>query len=318
MKCKIFSFLSAIALLSSSEIVGYNQPLSLNLGQTNWMDGMPLPGYGFAFQEYLSIYQADRWTDSRGLPIGGVPGPLFRPWVSLNQFLYQTDWTLPTGAQIGYDFIVPYVLAAHLETPNLLNFTTSGRGFGDIYTGPWLQWQPMDLWGHTFAHRIEFAFIAPTGKYHANRTINPSTHVWAFNPYWAGTFFLTKNWEFSWRMHYLTSWKNHKTGIRAGDAFHTNYSFSWKINDPLATYVGVAGYYFNQFQDSKLHGRHIPASKEKIFAIGPILSVVFTEGTALNVAAYVETWDRNRPEFSYFLFRISHYFGEFGRNNCCQ
>lgn len=311
----IFKFITGLILLNSP-LIGYNLPNSLNLGETNFLDGMPLP-YGLNLIEYFDFFESHRFRDYRGQTLGHVPSPDFDPRVATTQFYYQTDWTLPTGAQIGLDVLIPYVFTTNLSTPNQLLFNTSGGGFADPLIGLAFQWQPTEIFGFTYAQRIEFVQILPIGKFHKHDVINPGSHYWSFIPYWAGTLFFTPKWEVSWRLHYLISSKNHDTGIRPGDAFFMNYSTSWEINETPNVRLGFGGYYLTQLQKSKLNGKYIEHDKEQVFSIGPIINWGFADGTQVNFACYIETNNKNRVQFDKFLFRIFHNF-DFSSDCCCD
>ena len=49
--------------------------------------------------------------------------------------------------------------------------------------------------------RLEAQFIIPTGKYSDQRDVKPGAGFFSFDPYWAGTLFVTPKWEISYRAH---------------------------------------------------------------------------------------------------------------------
>ncbi len=138
-----------------------------------------------------------------------IPGTDVEAWVSLTQFLYQSDTPLLFGGKWGMDVIVPYVSINASYAPGIPGPEANGGGFGDILVGPYLQWDPiMGKNGPVFMHRIELQLILPTGKYDANKELNPGSNFFSFNPYWSGTLFITPRWTLSTRLHYLWNAEN--------------------------------------------------------------------------------------------------------------
>jgi hypothetical protein len=126
---------------------------AVNLGFTSFLDGGPLAGPGLYFTEYLQYYTADKLAD---LPI---PNPSVDAWVSLNQFIYQSNQVLWVGGKWGLGVIVPLV---SIDSDPL---SDNGAGLGDLLVGPYLQWDPiLGKTGPIFMQRIELQLILPTGK----------------------------------------------------------------------------------------------------------------------------------------------------------
>ena len=190
---RIGIFVSFMAMLISSQAGAYDEP-AVNLGLTSFMDGGPPAGPGLYYTQYLQYYTADSLKDSDGddLPL---PGPDLEAWVSLSQFIYQSDQDILFGGKWGIDVIIPYV-SADLDYDAAGPFPqANGGGFGDILVGPLLQWDPiMSAAGPRFMHRIEFQMIFPTGKYSNRKELNPGANFFQFNPYWSGTFFHSPRW----------------------------------------------------------------------------------------------------------------------------
>jgi len=105
-------------------------------------------------------------------------------------------------------------------------------------------------------HRIELSVILPTGNYSANEALNPGANFFSFNPYWAGTLFITPKLTVSTRLHYLWNAKNTDpydpgaTGIKdtqAGQAVHANFAASYEVI-PKKLRLGINGYALKQIQ----------------------------------------------------------------------
>jgi len=279
----------------------YDQP-SVNLGFTSFMDGAPPAGPGLYFAEYIQYYTTDDFADL------AIPDPELDVWVSLNQFLYQSNQTVLLGAKWGMDVIVPIVSLDSSPLPD------NGTGMGDLLVGPYLQWDPiMGPNGPKFMHRIEFQFIFPTGKYDDDKVLNPGSNFFSFNPYWSGTYFFTPKLTASWRLHYLWNAENDDPFIgfgaddtQAGEAIHCNIAASYEVI-PRMVRIGVNSYYLKQITDSKVNG-HSVSGKEEVFAIGPGALFSFSQDTHLFLNTYFESEAENRPEGERFVVRLVHHF----------
>lgn len=300
-----------VTLLPAGPARAYDQPLGLNLGFTSFLDGAPPAGPGWYFQEYLALYTADDFPNPPG-PIAS--GADVDAWISLNQVIYQSNTPLLFGGKWGIDVIVP-VIYIDAEDDNGVLADNAG-GVGDVYVGPFLQWDPiMGPKGPILMHRIEFQTIWPTGKYDDDKTLNPGSNFFSFNPYWAGTYVFTPKLTASWRVHYLWNDKNDDPFIgipgspddtQAGQAWHANFAASYELM-PKQFRVGVNGYYFKQFEDSEVGGTEVPG-KEEVFAIGPGALLSFSQDTHLFFNAYFETDAEYRPEGEKYILRLVHHF----------
>ncbi|MBC8207099.1 MAG: transporter [Kiritimatiellales bacterium] len=294
----LFAFLAAPAL-------AYDQP-SVNLGLTSFLDGGPPAGPGLYFQEYLQYYTASHVKDA---PFPATD-PEINVWVSLNQLVYQSDQDLFFGGKWGMNMILP-VVQIDSDIPAAPD---NGTGFGDLVVGPFLQWDPiMGDNGPIFMHRIELAFILPTGKYAPNRALNPGSNFVSFNPYWAATYFFSPKLTASTRVHYLWNAKNtdpntpgalHDT--QAGQAFHANFAVNYEVI-PKKLRLGLNGYALKQITASKVDGNKV-AGKEQVFAIGPGALFSFSQDTHLFFNAYFESGAEYRPEGERYVLRLVHHF----------
>ncbi len=288
-----------LAALLATPVAAYDQPLGLNLGFTSFLDGAPPAGPGFYFAEYVQYYTTDRLADM------AVPDPEIDAWVSLNQFIYQSDKKVLLGGKWGLDVIVPLVGIDSSPNPPL----TNNDGLGDIYVGPYLQWDPiMGANGPKFMHRIELQTIWPTGKYDSTKVLNPGSNFFSFNPYWAGTYFFNPKLTASCRVHYLWNARNDETRHQAGQAVHANFAASYELM-PKRLRAGVNGYFLKQVSSSEDSGAVTAGDpKEQVVGIGPGALYSFSQDTHLFFNAYFETSVQNRTDGERFVLRLVHHF----------
>jgi anthranilate 1,2-dioxygenase (deaminating, decarboxylating) large subunit len=308
----------AVGLLWAPSAQAYDLPLGLNLGLTSFLDGGPPAGPGFYFSEYVNYISADEWKDDDGeetLPFSQDVSA----WVLMSQFIYQSDRDLLLGGKWGLNLMLPYVaidLDPEEGTPVSLD---SSSGLGDVLIGPFLQWDPiMGDKGPIFMHRIEFQLMFPTGKYDDDRSLNPGSNVFSFNPYWAGTLFITPKWTATWRAHYLWNDENDEPGpndqqagaqdVQAGQALHVNFATAYELL-PKKFRVGINGYYLKQITDSQIDGEDREMlKKEQVFALGPGAVWHISQDDHLFFNTYFETEAENRPEGYRANIRWVHHF----------
>ena len=312
---RLNALLSAVCLLVvlafTLPAAAYDQPLGLNLGFTSFMDGGPPAGPGWYFTEYIQLYNGDHLRDFPPAPHGDVDA-----WVSLNQLIYQSDQQLFLGGKWGLDVIVPLVcIDADPAAPD------NAAGVGDLLVGPFLQWDPiMGANGPVLMHRVELQLILPTGKYDNEKALNPGSNHFSFNPYWAGTWFVTPKLTATCRVHYLWNANNNDPfspgpGLvvdnrRPGEAFHANFAASYEVM-PKQLRVGANGYYLRQISDSKWSGPGLttnPSEREQVFGIGPGAMWSFSKDMHLFFNMYFESHVKNRPEGERFNLRLVYHF----------
>ena len=315
----IVFFAGFIFLMGNTATLAYDLP-AVNLGFTSFLDGGPPAGPGFYFTQYLQYYTSDELKNSHGKEaLPSFADEDLDAWISLTQFIYQSDKDILAGGKWGLDVIIPVVnLNMDYGTSNSMFPQDNGTGLGDILVGPYLQWDPiMGKKGPIFMQRIELQMIFPTGKYDKDKELNPGSNFFSFNPYWAGTLFLTQRLTASTRIHYLWNARNNDPGrqyralgahdTRAGQAFHMNFAMAYAVI-PNRLRVGINGYYLKQLTKMELNGDSLSNTEEKVFGIGPGLVYHFSKNDHLFFNMYFESNVENRSEGNRFNVRWVHHF----------
>jgi hypothetical protein len=293
---------AAACLATAAPAVAQALP-PVNLGATSFLDGGPPDGPGIYLNEYLQYYTADRFNDAAGhaLPL---PNPDLNVWTSLTQLILLPNYDLPLiNAKPALDLLLPVVSTdVSFGAPGPFP-RDNGAGLGDLLIGPALQFNPINGpdGQPLFVHRLEAQFIIPTGKFNADRQINPGSGFFSFDPYWAGTLFLGKKLEASYRLHYLWNAVSHhaepEQGIestQAGQAVHVNFAVSYEAIEKHLR-VGINGYYLKQTTDSEINGARVPG-REQVLGIGPGFIYSFNPQNHVFFNTYIETDVHNRPE----------------------
>jgi len=304
---------ATLGALLPSVACAYDEP-TVNLGATSFMDGAPPAGPGVYLTEYLQYYTANKLKDNNGNNLT-LPKQSVDVTDLLTQITYVSEQTLGT-ANLGVQFLLPAVFQA--DTDDGLNGAAlhGKTGVGDLEIGPFLQFAPiMGAAGPKMLNRVEFTFILPTGEYDKTAAVNPGSNFWSFNPYWAATYFFTPELTASWRLHYLWNAKNDEadtsSGLaagtsQAGQAVHGNWTVDYAVTPQLR--VGLNGYFFDQFTDTKNNGVDVANRKESVWAVGPGAMYSFSKDDHLFFNAYFEQDAENRPEGNRIQARWVHHF----------
>ncbi|KTD25009.1 Protein involved in meta-pathway of phenol degradation [Legionella lansingensis] len=313
--CKWF-FGIVCCIVQISTALAYDEP-AVNLGYTSFFDGGPPAGPGFYFQDYFQYYTTNRLNDNKGKRL---PFPRNDVDVAVNttQLIYLSTKKI-VGANLGVSALLPWVINANVDDGLNNAVLKIQDGPSDLFIGPALQYDPImrkDGKGPLFVHRFALDIIAPMGEYDNFIAINPGGNFWAINPYWAATIWITPKWSSSTRLHYLWNAKNHDPNIafgptarttQAGQAvfgnFATNYAITEKFN------VGINGYFFDQFTDTRVNDINVPGRREKVWAIGPGALYNISKNLFLFCNLYIEQDARNRPQGTSGILRFTGHFG---------
>ncbi len=291
-----------------SAAAGLAADLSLppvNLGDTNFQDGIAFPGW--LVQETLSLYRAGSFRDADG---GRRPGENRAEIFSAVTHVAWMSRTKLLGAWYGLEVLVPLV---RIDLDTDFGPRDTDRGFGDVTVCPaFLQWPEARLGGTSLFQRVNLLFKLPTGDYASRSAVNVGTHLVSFNPYYAATWVPTPRLEASTRLHYLYNFENRDPFDRLGaeraqpgQAVHANVAVSFEAIEGLR--LGLSAYGLKQVSDDRLDGEPLSRSRERVLGIGPGLK--FRWGSwSVFLHAYREFEAENRPQGNKGVFRLAKTF----------
>ncbi len=207
---------------------------------------------------------------------------------------------------------------AHVDVDDgLHNAALSSRaGLGDLTVGPFLQLPTLSHADGSplLTQRVEVDVSIPVGAYDRNRSINPGSNFWSFNPYYAATYWFSPKWSTSGRFMYLWNGRNDQpqagfgdvSNTQAGQALHANLTLQYAIDQQLS--VGLNGYWLKQITDTEVDGHAVSGRREKVWAIGPGLIYAFSKENTLSVNAYFEQQAENRTQGNKLVLNWLHHF----------
>ncbi|WEK07606.1 MAG: transporter [Candidatus Pseudomonas colombiensis] len=305
---------AAISVALCANAQAYDLP-GLNLGSTSFYDGSPAPaGPGWYLEEYLTYSRANRFNDANGNKLA-LPNQQLEVVAPTTQIIY-VGQPLANGAMPGFTLINTSL--AHVDVDDGLNNAalSSRAGFGDVILGAFLQLPTLIRADGSplLTQRVEADVSVPVGAYDRNRSINPGSNFWSFNPYYAATYWFSPKWSASGRFMYLWNGKNDDpaagfgdvSDTQAGQALHANLTLQYAFSEQFS--AGLNGYWLKQITDTEVDGHTVSGRREKVWAIGPGVLYAFSKENVLSVNAYFEQQAENRTEGNKLVFNLLHKF----------
>jgi len=301
-----------LALGIDQSSLAYDMP-ALNLGETSFFDGAsPVTGPGLYGAQYLATYDASKFTDAAGHKVA-LPSQELRLFAPVTQLIYLAQPTVFGIAHPGAMVILPAVAGSSVKDGLSGAVLKSTTGLGDAVFGAFLMFDPiMGPSGPRFAQSVEFDVITPTGHYNRNAAINPGSNFVSINPFYAATFWATPEWSVSGRFHYLWNATNDAPNAslgptartsQTGQAFHMNLASQYQLTETWG--IGLNGYYLHQVTDTRINGQSVPGRRERVFAIGPGLTVTLNKDYSIFLNAYKEFAAENRAEGDRVVLRFN-------------
>ena len=308
-------FIGIFYIFISTTVSAYDEPV-VNLGYTSFFDGGPPAGPGLYFQDYLQYYKSNRLNDNQGHRIP-LPRTNLDVTADITQIIYISTHKI-LGANLGISALVPWLLQARVNDGLGNSVLKAQTGGGDLFIGPALQFDPIMRAGGKeplFVQRFEIDTVVPIGKHDRNNAINPGSNFWSLNPYWAATLWITSKWTSSVRLHYLWNAKNTSPNVsfgpnvsntQAGQAVFGDFATDYTITEQF--HLGINGYFFDQFTDTRANGINISGRRERVWAIGPGMLLGLTKNQFLFFNVYSEQGARNRAQGTNFILRYAVHF----------
>jgi len=250
--------------------------------------GGTLPPPGFYIRDYNLFYFADRLNDPHS---AGIPADLdlfvyangFRPiWITKCQIL---------GGNYGMDIFFPFINTEfEIDTP-MGRLEDSYFGLGDIFVEPitlswhWAQW---DL-------GVGYGFWAPTGYVDPMSPAKPGKGFWSNMFTLGGTWYpdKAKTWSVSLLNRYEIHSEEQHSDITPGNMFTLEWGVGKGISKTVE--VGVVGYY--QQQTTTDCGAGASPDKERVFGVGPEISVFVPQCPMFVSVRYLREFGAmDRPE----------------------
>lgn len=292
-----------LSIFCITQVVCYDQPVTINLGFNNILEGGPIrPIPGFYWYQYFEYYHSNIFRDQFGNRINTTKNPNFNTFYGCTELIYQTKNKILFNALAGVDLQVYYALYEKIEH-NDLGFNTSGPGGSDPYVGLFLQWDPIKKPNgeELLIHRFELGASFPAGKFKPRYFFNPGNGCYYINPSWAATLYFTPKCATSTQLNFVWSSPKKGTHVQPGQAIFLNYSFECETIKNL--WLSVCGYYLQQITDSRINGVKVPGRKERVLAVGPGVLYSVNDDLSFFAYGYIEKLVKNRPQGATFLLR---------------
>ncbi len=288
-------------------------------GNEDFMAGALPPAGTKLFLNYFTTYNASNFKDNSGhnVTIPGLGKLDFNLQVVANVFRYVDVTKLKVlGGDFVWHVIVPVAYSHASLSAGLADLGGQSKtALGDIEFGVGVQWHPTK----TFHHIAAFDFVAPTGRYNKDDTVNIGRNYWSFNPIWVFTYLGDKDspipgFEVSSKFLYWINTTNTDTNYLSGQEF----SFDYLVGQHFGPWgVGVNGHYLYQTTDDKQHGSTAvnpfsgiaDGNRGRYFSIGPIVQYNLPPNKPAILPACItlkyqkEVYSQNRPYGDHFWLK---------------
>ena len=288
----------ACGLLAPASLVSQNRgvyPLGMSA-----LNAGSLPDSGWTYANQLLDYARDRAKDNNGdlEPIGGSHTVL----MDMNTFTWVSRWSTE-GFHYAASATLPFArssLTSDLEGP-----VNRGSGFGDSYYLPLIFGRNGDL----VDVRMQYGFLAPTGKFAAGGSNNVGSGYWTHTLSSGQTLHLAREGRLTlsaFEMYEIHTWQS-GTSIRPGDTFDLDASLMVRIASEKVAHVDAGAVGYAQRQTTARTGSGVPpessGDRYAVNAAGVALSAAFPKQRA-NVAVKYFSEFANRATFEGYSVQI--------------
>ena len=259
-----------------------------------------LPDSGWTYANQLLYYTRDQAKNNNGNtePVTGGHVVL----MDMNTFTW-VNHRSTDGVHFAASATLPFArnsLTSDVEGP-----INKGSGFADSYYLPLI----LGRNGHDVDARVQYGFLAPTGRFRAGANDNVGSGYWTHALSSGQTLHLSRGRRLTvsaFEMYEIHTWQR-GTNIRPGDTFDLDGSLMVKLptGDAAQLAIGAVGYF--QRQTTARSGSGVPpetiGDRYAVQAAGAALSVAFPKQRA-NVAVKYFSEFANRSTFEGYSLQI--------------
>lgn len=259
-----------------------------------------LPDSGVTYANQLLKYSRNRAKDNRGNdePVRGLHSVV----MDMNTFTWVSRRSL-NGIRYAVSATLPF--AWNSLTSDLQGPINQGSGFGDSYYLPLI----LGRNGHHVDARVQYGFLAPTGKFTAGANDNVGSGYWTHTLSSGQTLHVARDRRLTlstFEMYEIHTWQR-GTHIRPGDTFDLDASLMITLPTGEAAHleIGAIGYF--QRQTTARTGSGVPpesiGDRYAVHAAGGALSAAFPRQRA-NVAVKYFSEFANRSTFEGYSLQL--------------
>jgi hypothetical protein len=223
------------------------------LGLETILSGV-MPPPGTRFSVYATYYDSHDLYGSDGRPRPGLSDFDLRAGGSSVRFQHVWSgaelWGASIETRLGLGAYSRADIDFDVQTPaGTIHRADSRGGYGDVILAPVL----LGWHGEQFHQITGLQFFLPTGKFDAERLVNPGRGYYTVAPMYWFTWFPADRFEASGTLAYLWNSENRETKYTSG----RELGFDWGVGYQLtpALQLGASGYLYKQVTDDEIAGR---------------------------------------------------------------